>query len=196
MDQVWFCGNCRSLNEIRNKSCYRCLAKRDVSEVVPEGASLVGLGSGTLPKDPSIRGALFLGLLVTIAAIWAWYTVEPGIERFQGRLAWLIGVVIGFAVLIGGRGRSSLMSVIISAALAVFAIAAGEYLIASRTLADQTGEVFDGLAVAPPSAVVAEIARVLGDDPLRPILWAFGIVAAVAIPWRGLIGSRDAGDDD
>jgi hypothetical protein len=195
MDQVWYCGHCRSLNEIRNKGCYRCNAKRDDAEVVPEGAALVGLGSGTLPKDPSMLGAILVGLAVAVVAVGLWYAFEPGIERFQGRLAWLIGVAIGFAVLIGGRGRSSLMSVLASVALTIGAVAAGEYLIASRSLADQSELVIDGLAVAPPAAVLQELATVLGDDPLRPMLWAFAFIAAVAIPWRGLTGDRPSADD-
>jgi hypothetical protein len=95
---------------------------------------------------------------------------------------------IGIAVLVGGRGRASFMSVIFSAVLTAGAIVAGEYLIASANLAEQSNFSFEAIAVAPPEAVIGEVQALLADDPLRPILWVVALGAAVAIPWRGLVG--------
>lgn len=188
MTQVWYCGNCRSLNDVRNKVCYACHAKRSDAEMVPEGAAAAGLGSAKVAKDPSLLGALLGGLIAAVVALAAWYFLEEGVARFQGRLAWVIGVLIGFGVLLGGRGRSSLMSVIFSALLTVATIVIGEYLLISKSLAEASGKVIDGIAVAPPSAVTDALSSYVGDDPLRPVLWFLAIFAAVAIPWRGMVG--------
>jgi hypothetical protein len=188
MDQVWLCGNCHSLNEIRNKRCYHCRAARETSEQVTERGTAAGLGTGKLAKNPSLMGALFAGLVASVVAVLAWVYLEAGVARGQGRLAWLLGVLIGIAVLVGGRGRASFMSVVFSAVLTAGAIVAGEYLIASANLAEQSNFSFDAIAVAPPEAVIGEVQALLADDPLRPILWVVALGAAVAIPWRGLVG--------
>ena len=101
---------------------------------------------------------------------------------------WLVGVAIGFGVLWGGRGRSSLISVIFSVVLTIGTVVVGEYLLISKSLAETSDKVINGIAVAPPAAVVDAIASYVGDDPLRPLLWFFAIFAAVAIPWRGMVG--------
>lgn len=188
MEQVWLCGNCHSLNELRNKNCYHCRAARETSEQVTERGAMAGLGTGRLAKDPSLVGGLFAGLVASVVAVLAWVYLEAGVARGQGRLAWLLGVLIGVAVLAGGRGRASFMSIVFSAVLTFGAIVAGEYLIASASLAEQSGFSFDQIAVAAPDAVIQELQAVLGDDPLRPILWVIALGTAVAIPWRGLVG--------
>lgn len=38
MNQVWYCGNCRSLNDVRNKVCYACHTKRSDAEALSEDA--------------------------------------------------------------------------------------------------------------------------------------------------------------
>ena len=188
VNQVWYCGNCRSLNDVRNKVCYACHAKRSDAEMVPEGAAASGLGTAKVAKDPSLLGALLGGLIAAVIALAAWYFLEEGVARFQGRLAWVIGVLVGFGVLLGGRGRSSLMSVIFSALLTVATIVIGEYLLISKSLAEASGKVIDGIAVAPPGAVTDALSSYVGDDPFRPVLWFLAIFAGVAIPWRGMVG--------
>jgi hypothetical protein len=188
MNQVWYCGSCRSLNDVRNKACYACHAKRSDAEMVPDGAAAVGLGTAKVAKDPSLFGALLGGLIAAVISLAAWFYLEQGIMRGQSRLAWLIGVAIGVGVLLGGRGRSSLMSVIFSVLLTIGTVILGEYLIISKSLADAGGTVINGIAVAPPSAVIDALSSFVGDDPLRPLLWFLAIFAAAAIPWRGMVG--------
>lgn len=188
MDQVWYCGNCRSLNDVRNKVCYACHTKRSASEQVPEGAAAAGLATAKVAKDPSLFGALLGGLIAAAISLAIWYFLEEGVARFQGRMAWVIGVLIGVGVLVGGRGRSSVLSVVFSAVLTVGTIVLGEYLLISKSLAEASGKVLEGIAVAPPAAVIDDLSTYISDDPLRPILWFLAIFAAVAIPWRGMVG--------
>jgi hypothetical protein len=84
MDQVWLCGNCHSLNEIRNKR----RAARETSEQIAERGTAAGLGTGKLAKDPSLMGALFAGLVES---------VDP-----LGPILWV--VALGAAVAIPWRG--------------------------------------------------------------------------------------------
>jgi hypothetical protein len=188
MNQVWYCGNCRSLNDVRNKVCYACHAKRSDAETVPDGGAAAGLGTAVVAKDPSFFGALLGGLIAAVVSLAAWYFLERNIVRGSFSMAWLIGVVIGFGVLWGGRGRSSLLSVILSVLLTVATIVIGEYLLISKSLAEASDKVIAGIPIAPPGAVVDALATFVGDDPFRPLLWFFAIFAAVAIPWRGMVG--------
>ena len=188
MDQVWLCGSCRSLNQVRNSRCYKCGASRERSEQVPERLAVSGLGSARLARNPSLFGALVFGTVAAIVAVMAWYYLEAGIMRGQGRLAWLLGILVGIAIVLGGRGRASFITVLLSVVITGAAIAAGEYLIASRSLADQSNVTIDAIAVAPPDAVWEEMKAILADDPLRPILWVIAFAAAVGIPGRLLFG--------
>lgn len=156
--------------------------------MVPEGAAAAGLGTAKVAKDPSLFGALLGGLIASVISLAAWYYLEQGVMRGQGRLAWVIGVAIGVGVLLGGRGRSSLMSVVFSVLLTIGTVVLGEYLLISKSLAETSDKVIHGIAVAPPAAVVDTLASYVGDDPLRPLLWFLAIFAAAAIPWRGMVG--------
>ena len=60
---IWVCGECRSINNLRAKQCYRCRTPRDVAAVDP--AQVEGTGHGklreiALPEFRSSRGAAFL----------------------------------------------------------------------------------------------------------------------------------------
>ena len=188
MDQVWLCGSCSSLNQIRNSRCYKCGARRELAEQVPERGAAVGLGSARLARNPSLFGALVFGTVAAILAVMAWYYLEAGVTRGQGRLAWLLGILIGIAIVLGGRGRASFITVLLSVVITASAIGAGEYLIASRFLAEQSNVAIDAIAIAPPDAVLEEMKAVMADDPLRPILWVIALLAAVGIPGRLLFG--------
>lgn len=43
---IWVCGECRSINHLRSKQCYRCRTPRDLAAVDP--TQIEGTGHGRL----------------------------------------------------------------------------------------------------------------------------------------------------
>jgi hypothetical protein len=189
MQQYWKCGQCRSLNDATAKQCYRCHARRSVSEEVDTTGSLVAPGRAATPlRDPSLLGALLIGLAAAAAstAVWYWFDAYAGLGYFK--LSWLVGVSIGAAVTIGGRGRTSLPSVILSVLLTIAALTVGEYLLISHGLALVFSSHPDALVLAEPQKVLELLPAILTEVPLRPVLWIVAIVAAFVGPWSRLVG--------
>jgi hypothetical protein len=66
---IWVCGECRSINALRAKQCYRCRTPRDVAAVDPN--EIEGTGHGrlreiALPEFRSSRGAAVLASALLI----------------------------------------------------------------------------------------------------------------------------------
>ncbi len=65
---IWVCGECRSVNNLRSKQCYHCRTPRDVAAVDP--AEIEGTGHGKLREialpefRPSRRAALLASALL------------------------------------------------------------------------------------------------------------------------------------
>lgn len=189
MQQLWKCGQCRSLNDATAKQCYRCHARRTVSEEVDTSGSAVAPGRAATPlRDPSLLGALLFGLAAAAAstAVWYWFDAYAGLGYFK--LSWLVGVSIGVAVTLGGRGRTSLPSVILSVLLTIAALTVGEYLLISHGLALEFNSHPDALVLADPNEVIGMLPAILTIVPLRPVLWIVAIVAAFVGPWSRLVG--------
>lgn len=87
---IWVCGECRSVNALRAKQCYRCRTPRDVAAVDP--SQIEGTGHGklrevALPEFHSSRGAALLAsaLLIVLAVMQIVWTVADTI--LLGRVA-------------------------------------------------------------------------------------------------------------
>lgn len=191
MDRVWLCGNCRSLNQAHARECYRCRAKRDTAEVAPEGSREGAPGlAATAPRDPSLFGAVVFGVAAALVATGAWYWFDTSTSgRRAVAFAWVVGLAIGIATRLGGRHRSSTPIVLFSVLLTIGAIVVGEYLLISHYLALAAGQETDAIVLADPGLVINELGAMLETAPLRPVLWAFAVVAAFIVPWRALVGS-------
>ena len=111
-----------------------------------------------------------------------------GMTRGFFYLSWLVGASIATGVVIGGRGRTSFPLVLFSVLLTAVALTVGEYLIISRVLAEGNGIVAAGIPVAQPEDVANALPRMVGDAPLRPVLWVIALVTAWLVPWTRLAG--------
>jgi hypothetical protein len=179
-ERFWVCDNCHSLNDLRHKRCYRCHADRSK-------ASTSELGEGPEPpRDPALFTAVIAGLIAAVAAVYLWTIVEPGISLYQERFAGIVGVIIAVAVVVGGRGRVSLGSVIISVLLTVLTVFVGEYLIASAEIAPAGLE--GRIPIGDPTDVADHVIGRFTSDPLRPILWVIAVFEGLAVPWAALVG--------
>jgi hypothetical protein len=182
--QNWLCGTCHSLNDVKSGRCYKCNQPRGKAE-----QPMAGVPSLARPKDPSLLTALIIGFAVATISVALWYWFDTSTEgRRAFTFSWLIGCAIGLAVLLGGRGRSSFPIVVVSFLLTVGALAVGEYLLISHYLAIGADHVADTIVIAGPQEVIDALIEDLGAAPLRPLMWAFAILGAVAIPWRGMVG--------
>lgn len=81
---IWVCGECRSINNLKSKQCYRCRTPRDVAAVDP--SQIEGTGHGrlreiALPELRSTRWAALLAsaLLVLVALMQVVATVSDAI---------------------------------------------------------------------------------------------------------------------
>src|SRR3954469_7134056 len=136
MTQLWMCAACKSLNQATSQRCYHCRADRSTNEYVDASGTANAPGRAAAPpRNPSIVGALILGTIaaVLVTALWYWWDAHE--TRGFFRLSWLVGVTIGVAVTLGGRGRTSFPSVLLSVLLTVAALVVGEYLLISHAIA-------------------------------------------------------------
>lgn len=183
------CGACHSLNEATAKGCYKCRTPRSTGEYHDAtGASDAPGLRAVAPRDPSliggILGGLFVGVVVTAA--WVWFDVHAVRGFFVA--SELVGAAIALAVLGGGRGRTSFPLVLFSVLLTALAISVGEYLIISQVLAEESGQVVKGIAVAQPKDVAEALPGIIQAAPLRPVLWVISLVTAWLVPWSRLVG--------
>lgn len=81
---IWVCGECRSINNLRSKQCYRCRTPRDFAAVDPN--QIEGTGHGklreiALPEFQSTRWAAVLAsaLLILVAVTQVVATVSDAI---------------------------------------------------------------------------------------------------------------------
>jgi hypothetical protein len=89
MDQVWVCGNCRSINQPRESRCYRCRTPRAIGEADPTAMPVSGQvprrdNAATIPPYQSTAAIAQLAgilILVTIGVVGA-----SGLVLFLGRL--------------------------------------------------------------------------------------------------------------
>jgi hypothetical protein len=189
MTQVWMCASCHSLNEATAKRCYRCRTARTTGEYVDATGKAGAPGTqATAPRDPSLIGGIFFGLVAAVAATGLWYWFDLNMSRGFFYMSEVVGIAIAVGVLLGGRGRTSFPLVIFSVLLTLVAIAAGEYLLISHVLAVESGQATNALAVAQPEDVAAALPKLIAETPLRPVLWVVALVTAFLVPWRGLVG--------
>ncbi|HEY0444088.1 MAG TPA: hypothetical protein VGC90_07695 [Candidatus Limnocylindrales bacterium] len=190
MQQLWMCGECHSLNDAVAKRCYRCSTKRTAAEVVDSSGSPNAPGvSAVAPRDPSLVGALILGLIAAVAATALWYWMDGHLR--VGVIIWgptFVGTLIGVAVSLGGRGRTSFPSVLLSVLLTAICLVVGEYLLISRGIALAFGRETDQIVLASPKQVLDLVPGILANVPLRPVMWAFALIAAFVGPWYRLVG--------
>jgi hypothetical protein len=187
--QVWLCGSCHSLNDAVAKRCYKCRTPRETGEVRdPSGAAGAPGLAAVAPRDPSLIGGILGGLLVGIPVTALWYWFDFNMTGGFFRLSWLVGVGIGFGVVLGGRGRTSFPLVLFSVLLTVVALVVGEYLIVSQILAIEGDQTVTGIPVARPEDVADALPALIGDAPLRPVLWVIALVTAWLYPWSRLVG--------
>jgi hypothetical protein len=189
MTQLWMCGACKSLNEATATRCYHCRTARSAGEVIDRTGAPNAPGRAAVPpRDPSILGALILGLIAAVlaTALWYWWDTEMAGGYF--RISWLVGVSIGVAVTLGGRGRTSFPSVLLSVFLTIVALVVGEYLLISQGIALANGVDSRKIVMADPGEVIDMLPRVLAEVPLRPLLWLVAIAAAFVGPWGRLVG--------
>lgn len=190
MQQVWLCGNCRSLNNAEARRCYRCRSARSESERLPDGSEPSAPGLAATPRpNPSLFGAMVIGLAVAVTATALWYWFDTSTTGRRALLfSWTIGWAIGLAVLVGGRGRSSTPIVAFSVLLTIGTLVVGEYLLISHYLAVGAGQQVDGIVVVPPRAVIDALVPALESAPLRPVLWVLAVAGSFVVPWRALVG--------
>jgi hypothetical protein len=183
-EKFWVCDRCHSLNDLRHKRCYRCHAERSK-------ASTSEIGEGPKPpRDPSMFTALIVGLIAVVITIYLWSIFESGITMYRARFAGIVGAIVAVAVIVGGRGRVSLGILILSVALTVVTMFAGEYLVASAELALRSPEALDGrIPIADPKDVAAYVIERNGDDPIRPLLWIVAVLESLAVPWAAFAGT-------
>ena len=81
---IWVCGECRSINNLRAKQCYRCRTPRDVAAVDP--SQIEGTGHGklreiALPEFQSTRWPAVLAsvMLILVAVTQVGSTVSDAI---------------------------------------------------------------------------------------------------------------------
>jgi Domain of unknown function (DUF4328) len=69
-EEIWACGACRSINNVKAKRCYKCLTPRDVARVdpatMPIGASQPGPALA-LPAFRSTRGLALIASILVLA---------------------------------------------------------------------------------------------------------------------------------
>lgn len=179
-ERFWVCDRCHSLNDLRHRRCYRCRAERSK-------ASTTDIGEGAdPPRDPAMFTAVIVGLIVAVLTIYAWTELDPGVSLYRARFGGIVGAIVAVGVVVGGRGRVSLGIVIVSLALTVATVFAGEYLIASEELLPPAPE--QRIPIAKPAAVLDHVVDRLTQDPLRPFMWIAAVVESVAVPWAALVG--------
>ena len=196
MQQLWNCAKCHSLNEATTKRCYRCRADRATQEYIDPRGSPDGPGVAAIPaRDPSIFGALIFGMLAAVleTALWFWWDVNA--PRGFFRMSWVVGVAIAVGVTLGGRGRVSFPTVLLSVLLTAASLVAGEYLLISSGLALANGVDTHKIVMADPKDVLAVLPGVIQEVPLRPLLWVVALAAAFLGPWGVLVGSATPEDD-
>ena len=203
MQQLWNCAKCHSLNEATTKRCYRCRADRATQEYVDPRGSPDGPGIAAIPaRDPSIFGALLFGLAAAFLAVGLWTWLDSamrsypyGLGRFYFYVGILVGVIVGFGTILGGRGRTSFPIVLLSVGLTFLALVVGEYVLVSRFLAGQFNAPSSRLILIVPSDVVSGLPDYLKLAPLRPLTWVGALAIAFLEPWYRLVGRTDRKDD-
>src|SRR5262249_3890723 len=148
--------------------CYKCHVRRGEAKpqpiipgakVGPALSETYGRGAVDTRKGASAALALLIGLPAAVLFTGLWYYAEAAIRLGRGRIAEFVGVAIAFTVLTAGTlfftRRPTFMLPIISFALTVAAVVAGEYLIISQSLVDASGAArWDVLQLASPDQVV------------------------------------------
>jgi hypothetical protein len=203
MQQLWNCAQCHSLNEATTKRCYRCRADRATQEYVDPRGSPEGPGVAAIPsRDPSIFGALIFGLAAAFLAVGLWTWLDSamrsypyGVGGFYFYVGIIVGVIVGFGTILGGRGRTSFPIVLLSVALTFLALVIGEYVLISRYLAGQVYAPTSRLILIVPSDVIAGLPDYLRQAPLRPLTWVGALAIAFLEPWYRLVGRTDRKDD-
>jgi hypothetical protein len=196
---IWVCGECRSINNLRAKQCYRCRTPRDVAAVDP--AQVEGTGHGklreiALPEFHSSRGAAFLAsaCLVLLPVIQIVSTVADAI---------LFGRIVRDPSLLDdpafGRSIESLVagtSAIAALAIALLALTAWAFWLRGAVMAmpalglgypPASGTMafaenfLPGLNLFRVPAIVRDVIRRLDPESLRS-------EALIFAAWIGLLG--------
>jgi hypothetical protein len=115
-----------------------------------------------------------------------WVMIEGGgVRRGVFFAALLVGFAVATATVIGARGRTSFLVVLVSGLLTIGSVAAGEYLIVSSAISPPGTT---GFVVQPPDEVWPALLASLPEAPLRPVLWVLAVAEGFGIPWSRLVG--------
>jgi hypothetical protein len=183
------CASCKSLNEATAKRCYHCRTERSTGELIDTSGAPNAPGRAAVPpRDPSLFGALIVGAIVAVLATALWYWWDTNASRGYFRMSWAVGLAIGVGVTLGGRGRTSFPSVLLSVFLTAVSLVVGEYLLISQGIALGNGVDSGKIVVADPGDVADMLPRILSEVPLRPLLWLAALAAAFIGPWGRLVG--------
>jgi hypothetical protein len=209
----WVCERCKSINRERSVTCYSCGASRGAVQVEPASQAAFGAGPGPapagaegapesvgfaaapMPAAPSdlpagpgnLLGGVIGGVVAAIFAAGVWYGVVTITEYQVGFVAIAIGWIVGQGVVLGARGRGSILLIPVSVILTLLALATSEYLIVHHFVSEEfTGVPFPDLELA-----VDFVTASLQDDPLTLVFWGIALIPAVSVPW-GLV-SRSPG---
>jgi hypothetical protein len=187
------CASCHSLNDATAKRCYKCRTDRATGEFKDSTGAIDAPGlRAVAPRDPSLIGGVIGGLFVAVLVTAGWYWFDFNMSGGFFYMSSVVGAAIALGVVVGGRGRTSFPLVLFSVLLTAIALVVGEYLIISQVLATESGQVVKGIPVATPEDVSAALPRIIGDAPLRPVLWVIALVSAWGVPWSRLVGPAPA----
>ncbi|MFL5681165.1 MAG: hypothetical protein ACJ77B_11260 [Chloroflexota bacterium] len=193
MTQLWMCSACKSLNEATAKRCYHCRTDRSAGEAIDTTGAPNAPGRAAVPpRDPSLFGALIVGAIVAVVATAVWYWWDTHMSGAYFRMSWAVGLAIGVGVTLGGRGRTSFPSVLLSVFLTAVALVVGEYLLISQGIALANAVDSGKVVLADPGEVADMLPRVVAEVPLRPLLWLAALAAAFIGPWGRLVGPAPA----
>ena len=189
MTEHWMCTQCHSLNSADAKRCYKCRTPRATAEFHDTGGRAGAPGLSAMPpRDPSLIGGIFGGLVfgTLVTALWIWF--DFNMTRGFFYLSWLVGAGVAIGVVLGGRGRTSFPLVLFSVLLTALALVVGEYLIVSSILATEAHLDTSRIPIAQPEDVAAALPDLIRQAPLRPVLWVIALVTAWGVPWARLVG--------
>jgi hypothetical protein len=203
----WVCERCKSINRDRTVTCYSCGSSRGAvpigdpgSEATPVAAraaaddSLAGEALSAAMASPvtpagagNLVGGVVGGVIAAGVAAGVWYAIVTITEFQVGLVAVAVGWIVGQGVVLGARGRGSILFIPVSVVLTLLALATSEYLIVHHYVSQEFVDVpFPSLELAIDFVTIS-----IEEDPITLLFWGIALIPAVSVPW-GLV-SRSAG---
>jgi hypothetical protein len=207
----WVCERCKSINRQRTVTCYSCGASRGAvpfgeiggdatrgagpaaaaeagDSLADEALSAAAVGSPVEPAGASnLVGGVAGGLVAGAIGAGIWYAIVTMTEFQVGLVAVAVGWLVGQGVVLGARGRGSILLIPVSVVLTLLALATSEYLIVHHYISQEFVDVpFPSLELAIDFVTIS-----IEEDPITLLFWGIALIPAVSVPW-GLV-SRSAG---